>query len=135
MKNMLAGWHNFFFVAYDAGFVAVDKPPLGLWIQAAFAYVLGFHGWSILLPQALAGVASVAVLYHLVARTSGRVAGLLAGHTFALTPIVVATSRNNTADMLLVLAGCSPRGRWSGPPRRAACGGCSSAPSSWAWSR
>ena len=64
VKSMLTSWHNFFFVSFDAGgFVSVDKPPLGLWIQAISAKVFGFTGWSILLPQALAGVASVALLY------------------------------------------------------------------------
>src|ERR687897_2729893 len=77
-KDMLASWHNFFFASFDAGFVSVDKPPLGFWIQAASAYVFGFHRWSLLLPQALAGILSVALLYHLVARSFGPVAGLLA---------------------------------------------------------
>jgi 4-amino-4-deoxy-L-arabinose transferase-like glycosyltransferase len=54
VKNMLASWHNFF-ASFDAGFVSVDKAPLGFWIQAASAYVFGFHRWSLLLPQALAG--------------------------------------------------------------------------------
>lgn len=102
VKNMLTSWHNFFFVSFDAGFISVDKPPLGLWVQAASAWLFGFHGWSLLLPQALAGVASVALLYHLVGRTFGMGAGLVAALALALTPIVVATSRNNTADMLLV---------------------------------
>jgi 4-amino-4-deoxy-L-arabinose transferase-like glycosyltransferase len=103
VKNMLTSWSNFFFVSFDAGFVSVDKPPLGLWIQAASAYVFGFHGWSLLLPQAIAGVLCVALVYHLVRRPFGAVAGLVAALALALTPIVVATSRNNTADMLLVL--------------------------------
>jgi 4-amino-4-deoxy-L-arabinose transferase-like glycosyltransferase len=103
VKNMLSSWHNFFFVSFDAGFVSVDKPPLGLWLQAASAYLFGFHGPSLMLPQAIAGVLSVAVLYHLVRRAFGRVAGLLAALVLALTPISVATSRNNTMDMLLVL--------------------------------
>ena len=58
VKNMLTSWSNFFFVSFDAGFVSVDKPPLGLWIQAASAYLLGFTGLSVLLPQAIAGVLS-----------------------------------------------------------------------------
>ena len=67
VKSMLTSWHNFFFASYDpGGFVTVDKPPLGFWIQAASAKLFGFHGWALLLPQALAGVLSVAVLYHLV---------------------------------------------------------------------
>jgi 4-amino-4-deoxy-L-arabinose transferase-like glycosyltransferase len=73
VKNMLDSWYNFFFVSYDAGFVSVDKPPLGFWIQATSAYLFGFHGWSILLPQALAGVLSVALLYHLLSRSFGPV--------------------------------------------------------------
>src|SRR5215211_5430571 len=60
------GYGNIYFAAFDAGFVSVDKPPLGFWIQAASAYLFGFHGWSLLLPQALAGILCVALLYHLV---------------------------------------------------------------------
>ncbi len=103
VKNMLASWSNFFFVSFDAGFVSVDKPPLGLWIQAASAWLFGFSGLSLLLPQAIAGALSVAVLYYLVRRTFEPVAGLLAALALALTPIIVATSRNNTMDMLVVL--------------------------------
>jgi 4-amino-4-deoxy-L-arabinose transferase-like glycosyltransferase len=55
VKNMLTSWHNFFFVSFDAGFVSVDKPPLGLWTQAASAYLFGFNGWVPLLPRAIAG--------------------------------------------------------------------------------
>ena len=104
VKNMLANWHNFFFASYDAGFVSVDKPPLGFWIQAASAYLFGFDGWSLLLPQALAGVLCVALLYHLVARGFGAVAGLLAALALALSPISVATNRHNNLEGLLVLA-------------------------------
>jgi 4-amino-4-deoxy-L-arabinose transferase-like glycosyltransferase len=104
VKNMLASWHNFFFASYDAGFVSVDKPPLAFWIQATSAYLFGFHGWSLLLPQALAGVLCVALLYHLVRRSFGPVAGLLAALALALSPISVATNRHNNLESLLVLA-------------------------------
>jgi 4-amino-4-deoxy-L-arabinose transferase-like glycosyltransferase len=104
VKNMLASWHNFFFASYDAGFVSVDKPPLAFWIQAASAYLFGFHGWSLLLPQALAGVLCVALLYLLVGRSFGPVAGLLAALALALSPISVATNRHNNLESLLVLA-------------------------------
>src|SRR5215208_2121849 len=104
VKNMLASWHNFFFASFDAGFVSVDKPPLGFWIQAASAKLLGFHGWSLLLPQALAGVLCVGLLYHLVRRVFGPTAGLLAALTLALTPISVAINRHNNLEGLLVLA-------------------------------
>jgi 4-amino-4-deoxy-L-arabinose transferase-like glycosyltransferase len=104
VKSMLASWHNFFFVSFDpGGFVSVDKPPLGLWVQVASAKVFGFQGWSLLLPQAVAGVLAIAVLYHLVRRGFGPLAGLLAALALALTPITAATSRNNTSDEVLVL--------------------------------
>jgi 4-amino-4-deoxy-L-arabinose transferase-like glycosyltransferase len=104
VKSMLTSWHDLFFVSFDAaGFVSIDKPPLGLWIQAASAALFGYSGFSILLPQALAGVLAVALLYHLVRRTFGPTAGLLAALVLAVTPISVATSRNNTMDSVLVL--------------------------------
>ncbi len=103
VKNMLTSWSNFFFVSFDAGFVSVDKPPLGLWIQAASAWLFGFSGLSLILPQAVAGILSVALIYHLVHRTFGPIAGLLSALALAFTPIMVATSRNNTMDMLVVL--------------------------------
>src|SRR5215212_2822022 len=103
VKNMLTSWSNFFFVSFDSGFVSIDKPPLGLWVQAASAWIFGFHGWALLLPQAIAGVLSVALIYNLVRRPFGAVAGLVAALALTLTPIIVSTSRNNTMDMLLVL--------------------------------
>jgi 4-amino-4-deoxy-L-arabinose transferase-like glycosyltransferase len=104
VKSMLQSWHNFFFVSFDpGGFVTIDKPPLGFWIETASAKLFGFSGVSLLLPEALAGVLSVAVLYRLVARAWGRSAGLLAALFLAVTPVSVVTSRNNTIDSLLVL--------------------------------
>ena len=104
IKSMLLNWHNFFFVSFDpSGFVSVDKPPLGFWIQTGSAALFGFHGWSLLLPQALAGIGSVAVLYILVRRAFGPVAGLLAALALALMPISIVANRNNTIDSLLVL--------------------------------
>jgi 4-amino-4-deoxy-L-arabinose transferase-like glycosyltransferase len=104
VKSMMLNWHNFFFVSFDpGGFVTVDKPPLGLWIQVASAKLLGFSGFSLLLPEAVAGVLSVALLFHLVQRTFGHGAGLAAALALALTPISVVTSRNSTVDTLLVL--------------------------------
>jgi len=104
VRSMLQSWHNFFFVSFDpGGFVTIDKPPLGFWIETASAKLFGFSGVSILLPEAFAGVLSVAVLYRLVARPWGRAAGLLAALFLAITPVSVVTSRNNTIDSLLVL--------------------------------
>ena len=70
VTSMLQSWHNFFFVAAEpGGSVSVDKPPLGLWVQAISAYFLGVSGFSVVLPEILAGIFSVIVLYHLVRRS------------------------------------------------------------------
>src|SRR5438046_2770399 len=104
IRSMLDSWHNFLFVSFDpGGFVSIDKPPLGFWLQAASAKIFGFTPFSIFLPQALAGVLSVLLLYHLVRRHFGVVAGLLAALALAISPISVLTNRNNTIDSTLVL--------------------------------
>jgi 4-amino-4-deoxy-L-arabinose transferase-like glycosyltransferase len=112
IKSMLDSWHNFFFVSYDpGGFVTLDKPPLGFWLQAVSAKIFGFTPFSVYLPQALAGVLSVALLYYLVRRHFGVVAGLLAALALAISPISVVTNRNNTIDSTLVLV--MPLGAWA----------------------
>ena len=104
VRSMLDSWHNFFFVAYDpGGFVSIDKPPVGFWLEAASAKIFGFNSVSILLPQALAGVLSVWLLYYLVRRHFGVVAGLLAALALALNPISILTNRNVTIDSTLTL--------------------------------
>lgn len=104
-KSMTMSLKNFFFVAFDpAGFVTIDKPPLGYWLQAISAKIFGFSGWSIILPQALAGLISVIVIYHIVKRSFGSTAGLISSLCLAVTPVFVAASRNNTVDNVLVLA-------------------------------
>ncbi len=104
VRSMLDNLHNFFFVSFDpGGFVSIDKPPLGFWLQTLSAKIFGFTPFSIFLPQALAGVLSVLLLYHLVRRHFGVVAGLLAALALAISPISVLTNRNNTIDSTLVL--------------------------------
>lgn len=103
VKSMTMSLKNFFFVSFDpAGFVSIDKPPVGFWLQAISAKIFGYHGWSIILPQAIAGILSVFVLYKLVKRSFGAPAGLLSGLFLAVTPVFVAVSRNNTIDNTLV---------------------------------
>jgi len=104
VRSMLKSWHNFFFVSFDpGGLVSVDKPPLALWLQAASAKVFGFSSFSILLPEALAGVGAVWLLYLLVARYFGRVAGLVAALALAVSPVSVSVNRDNNPDALLAL--------------------------------
>ncbi|MFQ5472164.1 MAG: glycosyltransferase family 39 protein [Dehalococcoidia bacterium] len=103
VKSMLTSWHNFFFASFEpGGSVTVDKPPVGFWVQAASAYVFGVNGFALALPQALAGVLSIPLLFALVKRHFGVWAGLLAALVLATTPVTVATDRNNTIDGLLV---------------------------------
>ncbi|HEY7038887.1 MAG TPA: glycosyltransferase family 39 protein [Methylomirabilota bacterium] len=104
VRSMMGGWHTFFYNSFDpAGFVSVDKPPLALWIQVATAKLFGFSSLTLLLPQVLEGVASVAVLMHLVGRRAGEATGALAGLFLALTPIAVAVDRSGNTDSGLVL--------------------------------
>jgi 4-amino-4-deoxy-L-arabinose transferase-like glycosyltransferase len=104
IRSMMDSWHNFFFASYDpGGFVTVDKPAPGFWFQVLSAKIFGFNPVSILLPQALAGVLSVLLLYYLVRRHFGVVAGLLAALALAVMPISVVTNRNITMDSILAL--------------------------------
>jgi 4-amino-4-deoxy-L-arabinose transferase-like glycosyltransferase len=104
VRSMSASWHDFLFGALDrAGVMTVDKPPLALWVQALSVRLFGYHPLSMLVPQALMGVASVALVYDLVGRRFGRLGGLVAGLALALTPITVGVSRHNNPDALLVL--------------------------------
>jgi 4-amino-4-deoxy-L-arabinose transferase-like glycosyltransferase len=104
VRSMLKSWHNFFFVSFDpGGLVSVDKPPLALWLQALSAKVLGFSSFSILLPEALAGVGAVWLLYLLVARYFGRVSGLVAALALAVSPVSVSVNRDNNPDALLAV--------------------------------
>jgi 4-amino-4-deoxy-L-arabinose transferase-like glycosyltransferase len=96
VRSMSSSWHAFLYGSFDAaGVMTVDKPPLATWVQVAFVKVLGFHPLSLLLPQALMGVAAVALVYDLTRRRFGRAAGVVAGLALATTPITVAISRHN----------------------------------------
>ncbi len=101
--SMLSNFHNFFFASLDsAGSVTVDKPPVVFWIQTAFAYVFGLHGWSVILPQVLAGVGSVLLIYFMVKPTYGLAAARISALTMATVPVVAAVSRTNNIDSMLV---------------------------------
>jgi len=104
VRSMSTSWHDFLFASLDhSGVMTVDKPPLALWVEALSVRVFGYHPLSMLVPEALMGVASVLLLYDLVRRVFGRFAGVIAGLALALTPITVAISRHNNPDALLVL--------------------------------
>jgi 4-amino-4-deoxy-L-arabinose transferase-like glycosyltransferase len=104
VKSMLRSLHNFLFVSFDpGGLITIDKPPLALWLQVASAKLFGFSPLSLLLPEAIAGVLSVAALYVILTRRLGPLAGLAGGLGLAVFPSFVAVSRDNGVDPLLLL--------------------------------
>lgn len=104
VKSMVLNWHNFFFASFDpGGFVTVDKPPVALWFEVLSAKIFGFSGVSLLLPEALAGIAGVALLYFMVKRAFGTTAGLISALVLAVTPIFVVMNRDNNPDSMMVL--------------------------------
>ncbi len=104
IKAMTQSFHNFFFAAAEpGGSVTVDKPPLGLWFQAISALIFGVNGVAVVLPQVVAGILSIPLLFALVRRYFGVVAGLVAAFVLAVTPVAIAVERNNTMDASLVL--------------------------------
>jgi 4-amino-4-deoxy-L-arabinose transferase-like glycosyltransferase len=104
VKSMLRSWHNFFFVSFDpGGLITIDKPPLGVWLQAASAYLFGFSPLSLLLPEAIISTVALAVLYRVIVRRLGAAAGLAAALGLAVFPSFVAVARDNGVDPLLIL--------------------------------
>jgi 4-amino-4-deoxy-L-arabinose transferase-like glycosyltransferase len=101
---MSASLTNFIFGSFDPlGVVTVDKPPMAFWPMVVSAAVFGYHGWSLLLPQVLEGVAAVFLLHRTVRRWAGEYVALLAALVFALTPVTVAINRDTNPDTLMVL--------------------------------
>ena len=97
-------WKAAFFGSFDSSnFITVDKTPASLWVDELSAKIFGFNSWSLLAPQAVEGVASVALLYAAVRRWFGPSAGLIAGAVLALTPAAALIFRFNNPDALLVL--------------------------------
>ncbi|MGP8064246.1 MAG: ArnT family glycosyltransferase [Acidimicrobiales bacterium] len=97
-------WKAFFFGSFDASnFITVDKPPASLWVMDISARLFGVNSWSILVPQALEGVATVGLLYLCVRRWFTPGAAILAGVVLALTPVATLMFRFNNPDALLTL--------------------------------
>jgi 4-amino-4-deoxy-L-arabinose transferase-like glycosyltransferase len=106
VRSMGLSWHNFFFGAFEpGGSVAIDKPPVDLWLQVLSVKLLGFSSTTLKLPEALAGTASVPLLYVIVRRIWSAPAGIAAAAAMAVLPIEVITARSDTMDgvMMLVL--------------------------------
>jgi 4-amino-4-deoxy-L-arabinose transferase-like glycosyltransferase len=103
-RSMAGSWHDFVFGAFDpAGTVTVDKLPGALWLQALSVRIFGFHLWALVLPQVIAGVLTILVLYRAVRRVAGAAAGLAAALALAVTPVTVLLGRGNVSDSVLIL--------------------------------
>jgi 4-amino-4-deoxy-L-arabinose transferase-like glycosyltransferase len=99
-----SNWEAFFYGSSDAAnSITVDKPPMSLWFMELSVRLFGLSSFSILLPEALMGVATVAVVYLTVRRSFSARTALLAGGVLALTPVAALMFRFNNPDALLVL--------------------------------
>ncbi len=97
-------WKALLFGSLDpANFITVDKPPVSQWVMGLSGQLFGFSSASMLVPEALMAVGSVALLYAAVRRISGPQAALLAGAVLALTPVAALMFRFNNPDAAMVL--------------------------------
>jgi 4-amino-4-deoxy-L-arabinose transferase-like glycosyltransferase len=104
VKSMMQNFHAFFYASFDpSGFITVDKPPVALWIQTFSASIFGLSDFSVLLPEALAGLISVYTMYILVKPKFGRTAAVISSLVLASSPIFVAVTRTNNVDSILIL--------------------------------
>lgn len=122
VQSMLHSLHDFLYVSFDpGGLISIDKPPIALWVQVVSAKLFGFSPLSLLLPEAIAGMLTVILLYVVLARRFGALAALAGAFALAVFPSFVAISRDNGVDPVLLLMMMSAaaaavraceRGRW-----------------------
>ena len=104
VHSMSLSWHNFFFGAFDpSARLAIDKPPLALWMQVASVKLFGFGSFGLKFPEAVGGTLAVPLLYDAVRRAVSRPAGLAAAVTLAVLPVSVLTARSDTMDSLTMI--------------------------------
>jgi 4-amino-4-deoxy-L-arabinose transferase-like glycosyltransferase len=103
VRSMGLSWHNFFFGAFEpGGSVSIDKPPVDLWLQVASVKVFGFSSSTLKLPEIMAGIAAVPLLFAAVRRMWSIPAGLAAAIGLAVLPVEVITSRSDTMDAVMM---------------------------------
>ncbi len=103
VRSMGLSWHNFFFGALEpGGRIAVDKPPIDLWLQVASTKLIGFNTTALLLPEALGGSIAAGLLFVAIRPAFGLAAALIAGLALAVLPISVVTSRSDTMDSVMM---------------------------------
>jgi 4-amino-4-deoxy-L-arabinose transferase-like glycosyltransferase len=130
VRSMTESWKAFLYGSFDPGnTITLDKLPGFLWPQALSARLLGFHPWTLALPQAIEGVLSVLVLYRAVRTWAGVNAALLAAGAFTLTPVVAGLFRTSVEDpaftlLLLLAAEATQRAARDGRTRTLLLAGC-----------
>ncbi|MGZ4279674.1 MAG: ArnT family glycosyltransferase, partial [Solirubrobacteraceae bacterium] len=102
VRSMGTSWAAFLSGAFEPGRrVAIDKPPVDLWLQVASTRLLGFNGVGLLLPEALGGIALVAALMWLLRTLLGRTVSLAGGLALAVAPSAVIVARSDTMDAVM----------------------------------
>ncbi len=102
VRSMGTSWAAFLSGAFEPGRrVAIDKPPVDLWLQVASTRLLGFNGVALLLPEALGGIALVAALMWLLRTLLSRAAALAGGLALAVAPSAVIAARSDTMDAVM----------------------------------
>jgi 4-amino-4-deoxy-L-arabinose transferase-like glycosyltransferase len=102
VRSMGTSWHALLVGAFEPGArVAIDKPPVDLWLQVASTRLFGFTTAALELPAAIAGTLAVAAVYDLGRTLFGRRAGLAAAGALAVLPVAVITARSDTMDSVM----------------------------------
>ncbi len=104
VRSMTLSLHNFLYGAFDpSATTSIDKPPIDLWLQVISVKALGWSSFSLKLPEALAGIAAVPLLYDLVRRVAGPLGALGSALTLAVLPTSVVTARSDTMDSVMMV--------------------------------
>jgi len=104
VQSATKSWHAFFYAGLDSnGFISIDKPPLAIWIMAIFTRLLGFSNFAMLLPNVLAGLITVYLIYAIVRRHFSSFCALFSAAIMALVPVSSLIFRYNNPDSFLVL--------------------------------
>ena len=114
-RSMSENWKAFLFGSFSpANTITIDKIPGYLWPQAFSVRLLGFHSWSLVLPQIIEALVTVLATYRLVRRWAGETAAVLAAGFLALTPALIAATHTNNEEaayvMCLALAASATQG-------------------------
>jgi 4-amino-4-deoxy-L-arabinose transferase-like glycosyltransferase len=105
VRSMTLSLHNFLYGAFDpSAATSIDKPPIDLWLQVLAVKIFGWSSVTLKVPEALAGTLAIPVLYDLVRRVAGPLAGLCSAITLTILPTSVITARSDTMDSLMMLA-------------------------------